>query len=108
MGGVGKLSPTDATRLINHEDAIIVDVRTDGEFNQGHIINAVHIPQKFLDDQLDKLEKYKDRPIITTCRTGQTSARAGGQLKKHGFDKVYHLSGGILAWEGANLPLTRK
>lgn len=105
-GGVRKVSPLDATRLINSENAIVLDVRGDGEFEQGHIVNALHIPQGSLKDRLDKLEKYKARPIISTCRTGQQSATACSLLRKNGFEKVYSLSGGILAWQNASLPLT--
>lgn len=106
--GVRKLSPMDATRLINHEDAVIIDVRTDGEYRQGHIVNALNIPESQLSERLGKLNKYRARPIITTCRTGQVSAKAGGKLVAGGFEKVYSLNGGILAWEGASLPLTKK
>ena len=106
--GVRKLSPMDATRLINHEDAVIVDVRTDGEYRQGHIVNALNIPESQLAERLGKLNKYRARPIITTCRTGQISAKAGGKLVADGCEKVYSVSGGILAWEGASLPLTKK
>ena len=105
--GVRKLSPVDATRLINDEDAVVLDVRTDGEYRQGHILNAMNIPEKMLPAELEKLSKYRSRPIITTCRTGQTSASAGNTLRKNGFEKVYSLHGGILAWEGANLPLSK-
>ena len=106
--GVRKLSPMDATRLINHEDAVIIDVRPDGEYRQGHIVNALNIPESQLAERLGKLNKYRARPIITTCRTGQVSAKAGGKLVAGGFEKVYSLNGGILAWEGASLPLTKK
>ena len=106
--GVKKVGPMDVTRLINHEDALVLDVRSDGEFNNGHILNAMHIPQQHLDEQIDKLHKFRERPIITACRTGQTSARASNALRKQGFEKVYYLSGGLLAWEDANLPLTKK
>ena len=106
--GVSKLSPSDATRLINHEDAVIIDLRSDGEFRQGHIVNALNIPESQLADRLGKLNKFRGRPIIATCRTGQISAKAGGKLVAGGFEKVYVLNGGILAWEGASLPLTRK
>ena len=105
--GVRKLSPTDVTRLINDEEAIVVDVRTDGEYRQGHILNAMNIPEKMLPAELEKLAKYRERPIITTCRTGQSSVSAGNTLRKNGFEKVYSLHGGISAWEGANLPLTK-
>ena len=106
--GVKKAGPMDVARLINHEDALVLDVRSDGEFNTGHILNAMHIPQQHLDEQLDKLAKYHDRPIITVCRSGQTSARAGSTLHKKGFENIYYLNGGLLAWEDAQLPLSKK
>ena len=106
--GVKKLSPADATQLINREDAVVLDVRSDGEFNQGHIVNAVNIPQKFVEEQISKLDKYRDRPIITACGTGQSAVSVGNILRKNGFDKVYNLAGGLAAWKGADLPLVKK
>lgn len=107
-GGMKKLSPMDATQLINREDAVVLDVRSDGEFNQGHIVNSVNIPQKSVQEQLSKLEKYRGRPIITACRTGQIAQGVGSVLRKNGFEQVYNLAGGLVAWEGANLPLVKK
>ncbi len=106
--GLKKLSPADATLLINREDAVILDVRSDGEFNQGHIVNAVNIPQKSVQEQLSKLNKYRNRPIITACRNGQAASGVGNTLRKNGFEQVYNLAGGLIAWEGANLPLVKK
>lgn len=110
LGAAGsqKVSPVAATRLINDEDALVLDVRGEGEFNEGHIVNALHIPLNFLTDRLDKLEKYRNRTIIPVCRTGQQSSVAASKLKKSGFENVRSVSGGILAWKEANLPLTRK
>ncbi len=106
--GVKKVNPSDATRLINSEDAVVIDLRSDNEFKQGHILNSLHVPQNYLADQMSKLEKHRERPIITTCKTGNESARAGGVLVRRGFQKVYSLNGGILAWQAANLPLVRE
>lgn len=106
--GLKKLSPSDATQLINREDAVVLDVRSDGEFDQGHIVNAVNVPQKVVQEQLAKLEKYRSRPIITACRTGQIAAGVGNTLRKNGFEQVYNLAGGLAAWESANLPLVKK
>lgn len=105
--GVQKVGPSDATRLINSEDAVVLDVRGDTEYRQGHILNSVHIPQNYLNDQIQKLDKHRDRPIITACKTGNESARVGATLQKRGFAKVYSLNGGITAWEAANLPLVK-
>ena len=106
--GLRRIAGTEATRLINSEDALVVDVRTDAEFRPGHIINAINVPEKQLDSNLDKLEKYREKPLIMVCRTGQIASRVGSALKKKGFDKVHVLEGGLMAWESANLPLARK
>ncbi len=101
------VTPLEATRLINREDAVLLDVREDNEYRGGHIVNSVHLPLSVLDKRLDELEKYKDRPIIVACRTGSRSAAACTRLSKAGFGRVYNLGGGVLAWENANLPLRR-
>ncbi len=100
-------SPADATTLINRNDAIVLDVRTDKEFKEGHIINSIHIPQSSIKDRLSEIEKYKHKPIIVSCRTGQRSGQVCGQLKKQGFDHIYNLAGGVVAWQNANFPLTK-
>ena len=105
--GVLRINPMDVTRLINSSDAVVVDVRADAEYRKGHIINAINVPQSQLQAQLTSLDKYKSRPIITVCRNGQESARAGVVLKQQGFDQVHTLSGGLMTWETANLPLAK-
>ena len=105
--GVLRINPMDVTRLINSSDAVVVDVRADAEYRKGHIINAINVPQSQLQAQLTSLDKYKSRPIITVCRNGQESARAGAVLKQQGFDQVHTLSGGLMTWETANLPLAK-
>jgi rhodanese-related sulfurtransferase len=91
--------------MINHQDAVLIDVREDGEFAEGHILNAIHIPLGALSANLNRLEKYRNAPIIVGCRSGNRSAHACRLLKKKGFENVYNLHGGILAWQNANLPV---
>ena len=106
-GGGRRVEPAQATRLINHENALVLDVRSDGEYAEGHIVNAINEPLGGLAQQISKLEKYRDRTIITACRNGQQAASASGILRKNGFENVFSLSGGIVAWQGASLPLTK-
>lgn len=107
-GGSNDLSPLQATQLMNHQNAVLVDVREDKEFQDGHIANAVHIPLSKINDQAQRLDKYKKRPIIAYCRTGSRSGSACSRLQKHGFESVYNLRGGLMAWQKDNLPVTRK
>ena len=106
LSGIEELGPLQATQLINHEEAVVVDVREDNEFAGGHIIHSLHIPMSALKDKLKRLEKYRERPIILSCRSGARSLNAASLLKKSGFQRVYNLKGGVLAWQNANLPLT--
>ena len=108
MGGKGMVGPQQATELINREDGVVVDVRSMADFNKGHIIRAINIPMSGLQNQLGQLEKYKRKPIIVTCRSGAQSSLACKQLQRNGFERVYNLKGGILAWQSKNLPMSRK
>lgn len=105
--GVRDVGTLEATQLINHENALLVDVREDKEFAAGHIPNARHIPLGSLPSRLKELEAAKSRPIIVNCRSGNRSASACGILRKNGFEKVYNLRGGINAWQQAGLPVEK-
>jgi rhodanese-related sulfurtransferase len=107
ISGIQAILPQEATLLINHEDALILDVREEKEFVDGHILNAMHIPLSALSGKISRLEKYKDRPIIANCASGNRSGNACKILKKSGFDKIYNLKGGIIAWNNASLPVMR-
>lgn len=107
LTGVTQVDTLEATRLIN-QDALVLDVREDKEFVAGHIPKARHIPLGALATRIAELEKFKSKPIIVNCRSGQRSARACGILKKHGFEQAVNLAGGIMAWESAHLPVEKK
>lgn len=68
------------------EGAVILDVRSKGEFQQGHIKGAVNIPLDQLEKQLGKLKR--DKQYITCCASGMRSASAKSLLRKKGFDHV--------------------
>lgn len=108
VGDKGSVDPGGATALINHENAVVVDVRPAADFAKGHIINAMNLPMNGFAKQIGTLEKHRDHPIVVNCRSGAQSAQACALLRKQGFTKVHNLRGGLLAWQSANLPVTRK
>jgi rhodanese-related sulfurtransferase len=105
--GFRDIKAQEAVRLINHEGGIPLDVRDDKEFSEGHVLNALHIPLGLIEQRLKELDSYKTHPLIVYCRTGQRSAQAGALLRKQGFERVYKLSGGMLAWRSADLPVAK-
>ncbi len=108
QGNKGSVDPQAATSLINHQDAVVIDVRPKADFDKGHIINAINLPMNGFGKQIPTLEKHKSGPIIVNCRSGAQSSGACGMLRKQGYAEVYNLRGGIMAWQSANLPVTRK
>ncbi|GGX84014.1 sulfurtransferase [Litchfieldella qijiaojingensis] len=102
------VTSSEATQLINREDAVVVDIRDAGDFKAGHIAGARNIPQSRLDTRLNELEKLKDKPLIVVCKHGQASGIALGKLTKAGFERVFKLKGGMTQWQADGLPLVKK
>lgn len=106
-GGAHELTPVQATLLINREDAQIIDVRDAGEFANGHLPNARHMPLDKLVERAGEIEAFKDKPLIVCCAAGVRSAKGCGELSKLGFAKVHSLAGGVDAWVGAGYPVKK-
>jgi len=107
LSGIKQIGPQEAVMLFNHEDALVLDVRENSEYADGHIAKAKHIPLGQLNKRLSELDKHKGKPIVAVCRTGSRSGHACGILRKAGFENVSNLAGGISAWEQAGLPKER-
>lgn len=97
----------EATRMINKDNAVILDIRPKKEFSTGHITNAIHIPVTDLDNHITELEKHKQKPIIVVCNLGQTAGAASKKLKAAGFENVVRLSGGMTEWKAQSLPVVK-
>lgn len=105
--GIKEVNSSGALQLINHKNAIVLDVREPGEYESGHVLNSKLIPLGKLKQRIGELEKYKDSSIVVLCRSGNRSGTACFILGKHGFSQAYNLAGGIQAWKKANLPLEK-
>ena len=102
------LSPYDATQKMNSGESVFLDVRDDSEFKSGHLLNARNMPVSKLAERMHEIEKFKEKDIVIYCDNGMRASRAVGKLKKEGFAKLFTLSGGLVAWEKANLPTVTK
>ena len=102
------LSPAEAVRVINQDDSLVLDVREDSEVASGRIAGAKHIPLGSLQKRMGDIEKYKDKPVVVYCRSGNRSAVAASQLTAAGFQDVVNLQGGVQAWQTAGMPLKKK
>ncbi|TWP37862.1 rhodanese-like domain-containing protein [Leekyejoonella antrihumi] len=84
------------------DDAVMVDVREQDEWDAGHAPGAIHIPLGELPSRLDDLPDIDPMPIV--CRSGNRSARAAAWLEHQGFDAV-NVAGGMKDWATASKPL---
>ena len=95
------------TNLVNKEEAVVLDVRDTKEFREGHITESRNIPFPSLKDNLGQLDKYKEKPVVIVCKTGQSAGAAGRILNTSGFKDVRRPSGGITNWKADGLPLVK-
>jgi len=105
--GVKEVDTSAAMQLINRDNALVLDVREPREYEGGHILNSKLIPLGKLKGRMDELEKYKEQSILVVCRIGHRSGTACYLLGKQGFNQVYNLAGGVVAWQKSNLPLEK-
>jgi rhodanese-related sulfurtransferase len=102
--GYTALTPAGLTQLINREDALLIDVSSQADFEKGHIPGAKPVALSQFDPEAKDLAKAKELPVALVCRNGQPSAQAAQKLKKAGFTKVFWLEGGMGAWSEAQMP----
>jgi hydroxyacylglutathione hydrolase len=93
----------DARGLEALDDAVVVDVRADSEWNEGHIPGARHI---FLADLVDEADELpRDRPVVIACQGGSRSSIGTSLLRARGFENVINFSGGFAEWQRIGLPV---
>ena len=96
-GNYGDVSIQEAIELMEQKtDLVILDARTVGEFDDGHIEDSINIPVDELASRLDELSK--DDELLVYCRTGNRSGSAVTILSDAGYTKIYHMNEGISVW----------
>ena len=108
--GVKPVSPEKAEVMIRTDTSVVVlDVRTTEEYKSetGHLGRAILIPVQELEGRIEELAPFRDRTIITYCRSGKRSSKAADILSARGF-RVLNMEGGILKWDALNLPVVKE
>ena len=107
IGGSREIGTMEATRLMNNGNALVLDIRDTTEFSSGRIPKSKNIPLAEIDKRLEEITRFKEKPVIVTCRTNNRAGSAAKLLKQHGFADVYQLAGGFGAWQQASLPVEK-
>ncbi len=102
-----EVSSQEAADLIKNEGPLILDVRTQNEYNRGHLHSSVLIPVQELQSRYKELDHHKDREILIYCATGNRSTVASKILIDNGFKHIVNMRGGIYDWSKKNYPVVR-
>lgn len=100
-----ELSAGEVADLLKASDVQLVDVREPGEYSIARIPNSVLVPLGALPERLGELDRGRETVVI--CHVGQRSAMGATVLREAGFDRVYNLRGGLMAWVNQRLPVER-
>lgn len=100
-----KLTSLEGADLIKNIDPFILDVRTKGEYQEGHLEDAYLLSVQILEREIGLIEKYKDQDILIYCRSGNRSTVASKILLDAGFTNVYNLRYGISGWISEGYPV---
>lgn len=93
------ITATNAYEIMQQrDDIVILDVRTESEFDSGHISNAILIPDDEIEEKAESILTDKNATILVYCRSGRRSALASEELASLGYTDVYDF-GGINDWE---------
>ena len=87
--------------LLGRGDVVVIDVREQWEYDEGHIPGVTHIPLAEVPASLEQIPA--DKTVILTCRSGNRSGQAFDFLQNNGYENVHNMQGGILAWQAAGL-----
>lgn len=107
LKGGKAVSSHEVTRLLNSGDAVLLDVRDAKEYKAGHIVGAINIPFNSIATRAVELDKYQGKTIIVADKIGQHAGAVGKDLAQKGFE-VRRLGGGMMDWQGQNLPVVKK
>lgn len=107
FGGAGTqgLNLNEAILKINREKAVLIDIREPAERTTETIAQAKYLSLDELEEKIPKLVKNKTLPVLFICHSGVRSVRAAKQARKLGYENSHSVSGGILAWKKANMPV---
>ena len=104
--GGQSVGPSDAVRLMN-QGALLLDVRTQAEYDSGHILDAKLVPQEQVAQAAETYKRFKDKVVVLYCESGARSGTAARELRAQGFTKVVSLAGGLASWRAESLPLVK-
>jgi molybdopterin/thiamine biosynthesis adenylyltransferase/rhodanese-related sulfurtransferase len=102
---ISEIDATEARDRVESREPVVVDVREQDEWDEGHITGAVHVPRGHLESRIERLAPDTSRPVIVYCSAGNRSAFAAKTLADLGYEDVVSLAGGFTDWKRNGFPV---
>jgi rhodanese-related sulfurtransferase len=102
---ITEISPDDARGQVNGGGAILIDVREEDDWREGHAEGATHLSRGMIELEIEEQIPDLTKPIICYCGGGSRSALVAESLQKMGYENVRSIAGGLRAWKEAGLPM---
>ena len=102
---IDEVDAVRAREVIENDDPVIVDVREQDEWDEGHIPGAIHIPRGYLESRIEGAAPDRSRQILLYCSAGNRSAFAAKTLQDLGYDESVSLAGGFTDWKRNGFPV---
>lgn len=99
------IDPQTVAAIKDRDDVFVIDVREPWEYEEAHIPGINLIPMNTIPNRLSEIPV--DKTVVLTCRSGNRSGQVFQYLKQQGYSNIHNMQGGIVAWEGAGLPVER-
>lgn len=97
------IDPQTVAAIKDRDDVFVIDVREQWEYDEAHIPGINLIPMNTIPNRLNEIPT--DKTVVLTCRSGNRSGQVFQYLKQQGFSNIHNMQGGIVAWQGAGLPV---
>jgi sulfur-carrier protein adenylyltransferase/sulfurtransferase len=102
---ISEIDASHARDRIESGEPVVVDVREQDEWDEGHIPGAVHVPRGHLESRIERLAPDTSRPVVVYCSAGNRSAFAAKTLAELGYEDVVSLAGGFTDWKRNGFPV---
>jgi hydroxyacylglutathione hydrolase len=102
---LGMMTTPELKGKLDKEDWMVLDVRSIGEYESGHIEGSINIYTGLLPQNLDKIPK--DKPVAVICKSGTRSGFGSSILKRYGFENIHNVMGGMTSWSNAGYPMVK-
>lgn len=101
-----RIAPQELMSQLTSEAApVVLDVRSEQEFAEGHIPGAINIPYRQISDRLNEIDEFMAQEIVVYCEVGVRAGIAEIMLEQAGFERIFTLDGDMEGWRQAGLPI---